>query len=110
MRAKESATDRLFAALANPTRRDILDALRDGERSAGEIAARFAMARPSVSEHLAALRDAGLVVERRDGRRILYALDAGPLALARDWLHPYERFWHDRLHALADLLDETETR
>jgi DNA-binding transcriptional ArsR family regulator len=110
VRTKESATDRLFGALANPTRREILDALREGERSAGEIAARFAMARPSVSEHLAALRGAGLVIERRDGRRILYALEPGPLALARDWLHPYERFWRDRLDALADLLDDTEDR
>ena len=109
MRSKESATDRLFGILANPTRREILDALQYGERSAGEIAARFAMARPSVSAHLAVLRTAGLVVERRDGRHLRYTLDPAPLTLARDWLHPYERFWRDHLDTLHALLNETES-
>ena len=92
-RAKDSAADRRFGALANPTRRDILDLLLDGELSAGDIATRFAMSRPSVSEHLRALRDAGLVAERTAGRQVFYALAPGPWTELRDWLTPHERFW-----------------
>ncbi len=108
VRSKESPADRLFGALANPTRRDILDALLDGERTAGEIAARFDMARPSVSEHLRTLADCGLVTERRDGRNIRFAVEAGPLAEVGAWLSPYERFWRDKLHDLGDVLDSME--
>ncbi|MEN2742759.1 metalloregulator ArsR/SmtB family transcription factor [Microbacterium sp. X-17] len=104
-RAKDSAADRLFGALANPTRRDILDLLLDGELSAGDIAARFAMSRPSVSEHLRALRDAGLVAERTAGRQVFYALTAEPWAELRDWLAPHERFWRGRMRRLHATLD-----
>ena len=111
-RAKHSATDRLFGALANPTRRDILDLLLDGELSAGDIAARFAMSRPSVSEHLRALRDAGLVAERTAGRQVFYTLAPEPWAELRDWLAPHERFWRGRmrrLHATLDALADENT-
>lgn len=104
-RAKDSAADLLFGALANPTRRDILDLLLDGERSAGEIAARFAMSRPSVSEHLRALRDAGLVAERAAGRQVFYALVPEPWTELRDWLAPHERFWRERMRRLRATLD-----
>ena len=104
-RVKESPLDQLFGALANPTRRDILDALLDGDRSAGELARLFEMSRPSVSEHLRALREAGLVEERAVGRRRIYRVTATPLAGLVDWLHPYERFWRDRLAALAEVVD-----
>lgn len=104
-RAKDSAADRLFGALANPTRRDILDLLLDGERSAGEIAARFSMTRPSVSEHLRALRDAGLVIERPAGRQVFYALVPEPWTELRDWLAPHERFWRERMRRLRATLD-----
>src|ERR1700733_1119286 len=71
----------VFKALADPTRRQILADLRDGEMSAGEIAARFTISGPSVSRHLSILRAAGLVTERRDANRILYALVPDRLAL-----------------------------
>src|SRR5919198_3596146 len=71
----------VFRALADPTRRQILQDLRDGELAAGEIASRFAMSGPSVSRHLAVLKAAGLVRDRRDGNRILYALEQDRLAL-----------------------------
>jgi DNA-binding transcriptional ArsR family regulator len=71
----------VFRALADPTRRQILQDLRDGELAAGEIASRFAMSGPSVSRHLAVLKTAGLVRDRRDGNRILYALEQDRLAL-----------------------------
>ncbi|WP_042411038.1 metalloregulator ArsR/SmtB family transcription factor [Streptacidiphilus carbonis] len=69
-----------FRALADPTRRQILEDLRGGELAAGEIAARFAISAPSISRHLGVLRGAGLVTERREGNRIIYALDGDRLA------------------------------
>jgi DNA-binding transcriptional ArsR family regulator len=105
-RTKDSALDRLVGALANPTRRDILDALLDGEQTVTELAARFDMARPSVSEHLAALRDGGLVDERTSGRHRYYTVTAGPLRELADWLSPYERFWRGRMRDLGRVLDE----
>ena len=104
-RHKDSELDRLFAALANPTRRDILDTLLDGERTVTELAADFDMSRPSVSEHLAALRDSGLVTERAAGRHRIYAVTPEPLGDLADWLTPYERFWRGRLTALGGVLD-----
>jgi DNA-binding transcriptional ArsR family regulator len=99
--------DRVFAALASPVRRQVLDTLRvHGPQSAGAIAENFDMRRPSVSEHLKVLRDAGLVTQTRHGRERRYDLAAGPLRAAASWLSPYERFWRRRLKALADLLDE----
>ena len=77
----DSATE-IFAALAHPTRRQILQDLKDGELPAGEIAARFSATGPTISRHLAVLRQAGLVAERRDGNRILYSLVTDRLALS----------------------------
>jgi DNA-binding transcriptional ArsR family regulator len=95
-----------FAALANPTRRDLLEALRErGPQPAQALADRFSMARPSVSEHLRVLREAGLVDEHRAGRQRIYRLDADPLREVADWLAPYEQFWRGRLAGLRELLD-----
>ncbi|WP_030752943.1 metalloregulator ArsR/SmtB family transcription factor [Streptomyces griseus] len=69
-----------FRALADPTRRQILEDLRGGELAAGEIAARFSISAPSISRHLGVLRGAGLVTERREGNRIIYALAQDRLA------------------------------
>jgi len=74
------STSDIFAALAHPTRRQILQDLKDGELAAGEIASRFAATGPTISRHLAALRQAGLVTERRDANRILYSLASERLA------------------------------
>lgn len=71
----------LFRALADPTRRQILEDLRAGELAAGEIASRFAISAPSISRHLGVLKGAGLVTERRDGNRILYSLAQERLAI-----------------------------
>ncbi|MFL6052631.1 MAG: ArsR/SmtB family transcription factor [Actinoallomurus sp.] len=99
-------TDDVFAALANPARRELLRLLLDGPRTVNDLASHFDMRRPSVSEHLKVLRDAGLVSERKSGRERHYRLEAGPLMELQDWLHPYERFWRDRLKALRHVLDE----
>lgn len=104
-RLKSGPLDEVFGALANPTRRDILDALLRGEQTAGELAGRFDMARPSVSEHLRALREAGLVEERQAGRQRIYRVTGEPMAELVDWLSPYERFWRDRMTALGGVLD-----
>ena len=72
----------IFAALAHPTRRQILQDLKDGELAAGAIAARFNSSGPTVSRHLSVLRQAGLVTERRDANRILYSLVSDRLALS----------------------------
>jgi DNA-binding transcriptional ArsR family regulator len=96
----------VFAALANPVRRRLLEALREGPLPAGELAGRFALSRPAVSEHLAVLRQTGLVREEPRGRHRYYHLAAEPLAEIQDWLHPFERFWRDRLAALKSLVEE----
>lgn len=101
------SSDALFAALASPARRRLLELLlREGDQPAGRLAERFDMSRPSVSEHLKVLRDAGLVAEARQGRERHYRLEAEPLMQLRDWLSPYERFWRERLAALGTVLDE----
>ncbi|MFI7612685.1 ArsR family transcriptional regulator [Nonomuraea terrae] len=103
------SADHLFAALASPARRELLRMLRDeGAQPAGRLAERFDMSRPSVSEHLKVLKDAGLVAETRKGRERHYRLEAAPLLELRDWLTPYERFWRERLTALDALLDDME--
>ncbi|MDF2443333.1 MAG: hypothetical protein JWR01_1536 [Subtercola sp.] len=78
---QESASD-IFSALAHPTRRQILQDLRDGELAAGDIAARFSATGPTISRHLSVLKAAGLVTERRDSNRILYSLVGERLALS----------------------------
>lgn len=80
--------------------------LAERPQTVNELAARFDMRRPSVSEHLRILKDTGLVHERRAGRHRVYDVDAEPLRDVADWLHPFERFWRDRLHVLVDLLEE----
>ena len=89
-----------LAALADPTRRELLALLAGGERAAGELAARFKVSRPAISRHLRVLREAGLVSARIDGKRRLYALDPGPLRELDDWLEPYRDLWAQRLDAL----------
>ncbi|WP_084957900.1 metalloregulator ArsR/SmtB family transcription factor [Thermoactinospora rubra] len=99
----------VFGALASPVRRELVQLLLERPRSAGELAANFSMSRPSVSEHLKVLRDAGLVSERRYGRRRLYRLEAEPFRELSQWLGPYERFWRDKLAGLRAVLEEDES-
>ncbi|NRQ39137.1 helix-turn-helix transcriptional regulator [Nonomuraea sp. NN258] len=107
--AGTGAADHVFTALSSPARRELLRLLLDeGAQPAGRLAERFDMSRPSVSEHLKVLRDAGLVAETRHGRERHYRLEAAPLMEIRDWLTPYERFWREKLTNLSNLLDEME--
>ncbi len=100
----------MLQALADPTRRRILDLLAEGDLAAGEIAAHFpAISRPAVSQHLAVLREAGLVRERREGRRRIYQLEPEPLReLWEGWLARYQRFWDDRLASLKRLVESAD--
>jgi len=79
------ATNEIFKALADPTRREILRLLGDGERTAGELAGRFEMTKPSVSHHFAALKEAGLVRTRRDGQQIWYSLNTAVIQDLLTW-------------------------
>lgn len=96
-RAVTGDFDAVTRAIAEPRRRRILDLTRDAERSAGEIASDFEISRPAISQHIAVLRDAGLLEERRDGTRRLYRAHPEGFAGLRDFI---EQFWTDRLERL----------
>jgi DNA-binding transcriptional ArsR family regulator len=101
--------NRVFAALASPVRREVLRLLREqGPQPVAELAAHFAMARPSFSEHLKVLREAGLASEAKVGRQRLYQLEAVPLREVQEWLGPFERFWRAKLSGLSALLDSLD--
>src|ERR1700740_1946757 len=89
-----------FEALADQTRREIVELLVAGERNAGEIASHFHVSRPAVSRHLRVLRGHGLVRAHRGAQQPIYALDPGPLRELDDWLERYRTFWTTRLDAL----------
>jgi len=103
-------TTAVFDAIADPTRRRVLELLSDRELSAGEIASAFTVSRPAVSRHLRVLREAGLVRSRRDSQRRVYGLEPGPLREVDAWLEKYRRFWPDRLDELEEHLRRTEER
>lgn len=98
----------VYQAIADPTRRGILDLLAERDRPVAELAAPFAMSRPAISQHLRVLREAGLVADRKVGRQRLYRLQAGPLREIEAWLALYQRFWPRRLQALGDYLNSEE--
>ena len=90
----------VFRALADPTRRAVLDLLRSESRPAGQIARSFPISRPAISKHLRLLRRAGLVREHRSGRHRFYHLNPQPLKAVDQWLEEYRVFWNTKL---ADL-------
>jgi DNA-binding transcriptional ArsR family regulator len=94
-----------FEVLAEPTRRRILDLLRDGERSVGELVDRLTLSQPGVSKHLRVLRDAGLVEVRVEAQRRWYGLRPEPLTEIDAWLAPYRRLWAQHLDALERHLE-----
>jgi DNA-binding transcriptional ArsR family regulator len=93
-----------FAALSDPNRRRMIELLGAGPAQAGAIAAQFALSAPAVSQHLKALREAGLVRVAVDGQRRIYSLDPDGLAGFDDWLDKVRRFWAPRLDALEAAL------
>jgi DNA-binding transcriptional ArsR family regulator len=101
--------DATFAALADPTRRAILNRLAASDATVTELAAPFAMSQPAISKHLKVLERAGLVSRGRDAQRRPCRLEAAPLAAATDWLERYRRFWAESYDQLDDLLAELKT-
>jgi DNA-binding transcriptional ArsR family regulator len=97
----------VLEAIAEPTRQRILAAVRDGERSVGELVETVGMHQPGVSRHLKILRDAGLVEVRRDAQRRLYRLRPEPLMELDAWLEPYRAEWTARLDSLERHLRRT---
>ena len=87
-----------FAALADPTRREVFERLRDGPRAVGDLAEGLPVSRPAVSQHLKVLKDAGLVTDRPDGARRIYQIDPQGLGQVRAWL---DQFWDVALAAFA---------
>jgi len=98
-----------FIALADPTRRQIIESLATGERSFGALADQFEMSRPAVSQHLRVLRDAGIVSSRADAQRRIYSLSDNGLDQLDDWLNKVRAFWPQRLDTLEQLLDDSDT-
>ena len=99
----------VLAALADATRREIVELLARGEQPAGAIADRFAVSRPAVSRHLRVLREVGLVRDRKAGKQRLYGLDARGLRPVHEWSGGFERFWNesfDRLDAYIQTLEQ----
>jgi DNA-binding transcriptional ArsR family regulator len=99
--------DAVLEAIAEPTRRRILDAVRAEERSVTELVERLGMSQPGVSRHLRILRNAGLVTVRPDAQRRLYGLRSEPLRELDEWLEPYRTEWSTRLDALSRHLERT---
>lgn len=97
--------DAVFQALADPTRRAVLDLLRHGSRSAGGIARVFPISRPAISKHLRRLRGAKLVREQRRGRHRMYAINPEPLKEVDRWLSEYRVFWEGKLAGLKAFVE-----
>jgi DNA-binding transcriptional ArsR family regulator len=104
--AEPTAPADRFAALADPTRRQLLERLAAGDQTVTELMAGLDMSQAAVSAHLRVLREAGLVEARPDGRRRRYRLRPAGLTELRDWLEELERFWQDRLAALGGYLGQ----
>ncbi len=101
--------DRVFAALADPTRRRILERLAEGQTRVTRLAKPFSMSLPAVSKHLRVLEGAGLLRRHRHGREHHLELEAQPMREALRWMERYRRFWEGSLEALADYLDKEKT-
>ena len=98
----------IFRALGDPTRRAVYERLTAGERSVTELRAGLPISQPAVSQHLAALKAAGLVGERREGRRVFYRIEPAGLAPLIDWLGRYRAFWPERIERLKELLKDMD--
>ena len=103
---QRARTDGVFGAIADPTRRAILDLLRERELSAGEIAQNFRVSRPAVAKHVRVLREAGLLRERRAATSRFYSLDGLALQSVDTWLAPYRLYWAARLMDLKRVVEE----
>jgi len=100
-----AAENQIFQALADPSRRAIFESLTRGEAAVNELTARFDISQPAVSQHLAALKGAGLVNARRDGRRVYYRVRPRGMKPLIDWIAHYRVFWTEHVERLEQLLE-----
>ena len=98
----------VFRALADPTRRAVFERLSSQEMSVSEITSGFRVSQPAISQHLTALKRAGLVCERRDGRHIYYRSDPNGLAPLADWVQRHRELWPARIEKLKRVLKDME--
>jgi DNA-binding transcriptional ArsR family regulator len=98
----------IFKALADPNRRAMLERLAAGELTGSALGQGFAISQPAMSQHIAVLRGAGLITERREGRSVRYAVNPDGMAPLTDWLARYQAFWPERLGRLRDFLKEMD--
>jgi DNA-binding transcriptional ArsR family regulator len=105
---RAAATDRIFQALADPSRRAIFEALTRGETAVRDLTARFDISQPAVSQHLATLKDAGLVNGRREGRCVYYRVEPRGIKPLIDWIAHYRAFWTERVDRLERLLEKMD--
>jgi DNA-binding transcriptional ArsR family regulator len=103
-----AAEDRIFQALADPSRRAIFQALTRGEVAVKDLTARFDISQPAVSQHLATLKGAGLVSARREGRCVYYRVEPRGLKPLVDWIAHYRAFWRDHIDRLERLLERMD--
>ena len=108
--ARAATTTDAFNAVAEPRRREILDALAGGERPVNDLVELLGMAQPQVSKHLRVLREVGAVDVRDQGRQRLYRLNGRALKPIHDWVKGYERTWTERFEALDDVLDDLKQK
>jgi len=98
--------ERVFKAIADPTRREILGLLSGGQHTVNEIARNFRTSRPAISKHLRLLRQAGLVVTQKKGTARICTLNGKPLRAVNDWLRDYKAFWDDKLRNLKQFVEK----
>ena len=110
IRSVTYSSDAVFHALADPTRRAVLDLLRSGSRPAGAIAEAFPISRPAISKHLRLLRRAHLVREHREGRNRVYQLNPEPLRAVDSWIEQYRAFWTANLNNLKSFVEAEYAR
>jgi DNA-binding transcriptional ArsR family regulator len=108
MQSAAEAQDRIFHALADPSRRAIFESLTRGEAAVKELTARFDISQPAVSQHLATLKDARLVRARREGRNVYYRVDPRGMKPLIDWITHYRAFWTERVDRLERLLEKMD--
>ena len=108
MQSAAAAENKIFQALADPSRRAIFEALTRGEAAVKDLTARFDISQPAVSQHLAALKDAGLVNGRREGRSVFYRVEPQGMKPLIDWITHYRAFWTERVDRLEQLLDKMD--
>jgi DNA-binding transcriptional ArsR family regulator len=104
--SRSTASTDIFQAIADPTRRAILDRLQYGEQPVKNLAEPFAMSLPAISQHLQILSAAGLVIQHRRGRQRIYRLNPASLQPVSEWIGQYERFWTAKLDALGEYLED----